>query len=479
MDSEGEELSLNKVDKALQSVGITLKTADGQFRDFDDVIIELASHWKELDSISQRYIATVVAGNRQQSRLLAFLSNYDRFLEIQEGAMNSEDAGLIQSLKTMDSITTKWTQLQTAFQEFYTSTGVQDLIKGILDAVTTVLNRLNTFSKAFGKLPVLALAQIGVIVKSLKTAATLMVTHFSNGIEQIKAKFKQANSEIATDAQKKAKGVFTQIKDEISEGKTGKGSTTATAIGTIAATAGAVVSATSLASSDRKKSGKGQIAGAALSGAGTLLMALGTSMNPLLAVLTTIMTILPGIISGIQTLNQSAEEKLSDLKESIEETRNQSLLSKDELKTLTDYKKKLEEAKEAQYDNAESKKEYINLMNEIADKYPQLIRGMDSENNYVVALGKSYETLYNNKKLAYTEDLTTAAATQMAAYSDPTYMRDAIMPSYYQEDAVIKIGDIYSEKVTESQQKHNLDLIMKYIMDNLIEANPYGAFNYM
>ena len=64
MDSEGEELSLNKVDKALQSVGITLKTADGQFRDFDDVIIELASHWKELDSISQRYIATVVAGNR-------------------------------------------------------------------------------------------------------------------------------------------------------------------------------------------------------------------------------------------------------------------------------------------------------------------------------------------------------------------------------------------------------------------------------
>ena len=55
MDSEGEELSLNKVDKALQSVGITLKTPDGQFRDFDDVIIELASHWKELDSISQRY----------------------------------------------------------------------------------------------------------------------------------------------------------------------------------------------------------------------------------------------------------------------------------------------------------------------------------------------------------------------------------------------------------------------------------------
>ena len=200
----------------------------------------------------------MVAGNRQQSRLLAFLSNYDRFLEIQEGAMNSEDAGLIQSLKTMDSITTKWTQLQTAFQEFYTSTGVQDLIKGILDAVTTVLNRLNTFSKAFGKLPVLALAQIGVIVKSLKTAATLMVTHFSNGIEQIKAKFKQANTEVANDAQKKAKGFFATIKSEIQNKNTGKGSTTATAAGVLASTLGGAISARSLFSSNTTVSGIGQ-----------------------------------------------------------------------------------------------------------------------------------------------------------------------------------------------------------------------------
>ena len=42
VDSEGEEMSLNKVDKALQSVGITLQNANCQFRDFDDVILELA-----------------------------------------------------------------------------------------------------------------------------------------------------------------------------------------------------------------------------------------------------------------------------------------------------------------------------------------------------------------------------------------------------------------------------------------------------
>lgn len=362
----------------------------------------------------------------QQSRLLAFLSNYDRFLEIQEGAMNSEDAGLIQSLKTMDNITTKWTQLQTAFQEFYTSTGVQDLIKGILDAVTTVLNRLNTFSKAFGKLPVLALAQIGVVVNSLKNAATLMVTHFSNGIEQIKNKFKNANSEIAADAQQKAKGVFATIKSEIQNKNTGKGSTTATAAGVLASTLGGAISARSLFSSNKTVSGIGQMVGSGANVAGAILTGIGTSMNPWLIALNAVIVGLPGLINGIRTLVGSTKEDLKELQKNVEDSKNQSLLSKDELKTLTDYEKKLKEAKAAQYDSAEAKQEYYNLMNEIADKYPELITNIDKENNKIVDLGKSYENLKKQKQNAYINDATEAAASAMGAFKSTEYVWDYI-----------------------------------------------------
>ena len=55
VDSEGEELSLNKVDTALQAVGISLHTVNGEFRDFDDVILELGKKWNSLDSSMQRY----------------------------------------------------------------------------------------------------------------------------------------------------------------------------------------------------------------------------------------------------------------------------------------------------------------------------------------------------------------------------------------------------------------------------------------
>ena len=349
--------------------------------------------------------------------------------------MNSEDAGLIQSLKTMDSITTKWTQLQTAFQEFYTSTGVQDLIKGILDAVTTVLNRLNTFSKAFGKLPVWALAQIGMIIKSLKAAATLMVTHFSNGIEQIKAKFKQANTEVANDAQQKAKGVMAQIEAEKKKsggiiGAVKSGGTTSAAVGTTLSAVGATASMIGLSVKDRTASSLLQGGGAITSGIGSGLLTLVSTGKPVLAVISAITSMIPGLVSAFQTFFQTAEEEFQNLKQSIEDSKNQSLLSKDELKTLTDYEKKLKEAKAAQYDSTEAKQEYYNLMNEIADKYPELITNITKENNKVVELGKNYENLKKQKQDAYANDLTSAIATQLSGFNNGLYVYDALnLPS--------------------------------------------------
>ena len=62
-DSEGEEIDYNRVDTALKTVGISLKDAQGQFRNFNDVIFELADTWDTLDSVTQRYIATIFAGD--------------------------------------------------------------------------------------------------------------------------------------------------------------------------------------------------------------------------------------------------------------------------------------------------------------------------------------------------------------------------------------------------------------------------------
>lgn len=75
---DGEIVDANKIEGALRSVGVALRDSSGQFRDLDDVFIELASKWDGLDKNTQRYIATIAAGSRQQSRFLAMMSDYGR-----------------------------------------------------------------------------------------------------------------------------------------------------------------------------------------------------------------------------------------------------------------------------------------------------------------------------------------------------------------------------------------------------------------
>jgi TP901 family phage tail tape measure protein len=89
---EGEEINVNKVEEALRSAGVALRDVNGEFRDTDDVFLELASKWDNLDIMTQRYIATMAAGSRQQSRFLAMMQDYDRTIELIDAAYSSSGA---------------------------------------------------------------------------------------------------------------------------------------------------------------------------------------------------------------------------------------------------------------------------------------------------------------------------------------------------------------------------------------------------
>ena len=63
-DSEGEAININKIDTALQSVGLSLKGFLRGEEGLDDILLQLASKWDTLDIATQRYIATMAAGSR-------------------------------------------------------------------------------------------------------------------------------------------------------------------------------------------------------------------------------------------------------------------------------------------------------------------------------------------------------------------------------------------------------------------------------
>ena len=147
---DGEVVDANKIESALRTVGVALRDSSGQFRDLDDVFLELASKWKDMDKNTQRYIATVAAGSRQQSRFIAMMSDYDRTMELVSAANESAGASQRQFEKTVDSLESKLNRLSNAWAEYTMGLANNTVIKGAVDALTLFLNALNDITSWAG-----------------------------------------------------------------------------------------------------------------------------------------------------------------------------------------------------------------------------------------------------------------------------------------------------------------------------------------
>ena len=182
-DEEGEEVNINRIDEALKSVGMSLKGFLQGTEGIDDIFLQLAEKWDSLDISTQRYIATMAAGSRQQSRFLAMMGNYDRTMELVDAAYSSAGASQQQFEKTLDSLDAKLQQLHNSWDSFLLGLADDSLIKGAVDLATGFVDALNNLTKGLD-------GAGGSLVKFAGAAATLSVgkVGFTSLFEGFKSK---------------------------------------------------------------------------------------------------------------------------------------------------------------------------------------------------------------------------------------------------------------------------------------------------
>ncbi len=171
---EGEEINVNKVEEALRSAGVALRDVNGEFRDTDDVFLELASKWDNLDIMTQRYIATMAAGSRQQSRFLAMMQDYDRTIELIDAAYNSSGASAAQFAKTQETLESKLNKLKNAWDEFLMGIADSKIVKGFVDVLTQILNVVNKLTGNSG------LAKLATAIAAFKGGQAIFGKIFKN-----------------------------------------------------------------------------------------------------------------------------------------------------------------------------------------------------------------------------------------------------------------------------------------------------------
>lgn len=142
-------VDVNKVQTALRTVGIELFDTTNQMRDLDDIIDELGGKWNDLSRNSQAYLATVIAGNRQQSRFLALMNDYDRTMELVSSAQDSAGRSSQQFRNYATGIESSLNNVKAEAESFYASlTSGNNAIKGAYDLISDLLSLINRLGPA-------------------------------------------------------------------------------------------------------------------------------------------------------------------------------------------------------------------------------------------------------------------------------------------------------------------------------------------
>jgi len=89
-ESSDESVNINDVERVLNKLGISIRKSNLEFKDFDEVLGEIAEKWGTLDRVSQKAVATAFAGIRQQEAFVTLLQNWDKYEDLLEVSENSK-----------------------------------------------------------------------------------------------------------------------------------------------------------------------------------------------------------------------------------------------------------------------------------------------------------------------------------------------------------------------------------------------------
>ena len=175
-DEGGEGIDVNKIQAALRTVGISMEGFFSGTEGLDSILLKLAEKWSTLDFETQRYIATMAAGSRQQSRFIAMMSDYGRTTELVGEAQNSAGASQRQFQKTLDSMESKLQRLKNAWDRYLMGLTNNEILKVGVDALTLMLETINKITDAIsgGNGLMKAIVSLTTVLGTLQLGRTLL-----------------------------------------------------------------------------------------------------------------------------------------------------------------------------------------------------------------------------------------------------------------------------------------------------------------
>ena len=163
------DAEMSDAEAALKSVGVSVRGADGDLRDISDTLDDLNEVWGTLNHSQRSYVAEMAAGVRQKNIFEAAMDSYNKALQLEQDALNSDGTAMKINEKRADSINGKMEKLSATMTQLYSDAMPEEAIEGMLDFATAVAKVVDNFGLFQG-----ALSSLGVVggAKIISTIAS-------------------------------------------------------------------------------------------------------------------------------------------------------------------------------------------------------------------------------------------------------------------------------------------------------------------
>lgn len=183
--------TLGKYSQALETVGVSIKTADGGLREMDDILSDLGEKWNSFDAEGNPLIskdakvalAQTVAGVRQYTQLMALMDNWDFMKENLETARNATGTLTEQQKIYEESWEAANKRLKASFESLYTDLIDDKFFIKFTDFLSDMVDGVDSFIDKIGGIKPLLLGFLSLIGQTLSSKIQPALDNAINNIQ--------------------------------------------------------------------------------------------------------------------------------------------------------------------------------------------------------------------------------------------------------------------------------------------------------
>lgn len=418
--TDGMAESVSKLrSKILELTGkkVDIMIDNSTFKSTYQIMKELSEVWDKLADIDRANILELIGGKRNATAITSLLTNFEDAENAMQTASNATGSAMAENEKYLDSIAGKFDQLKASFEAFSVSLVNNDLIKTIVSLGTEVLNLVTSLQKIKILLPAIA-GSVALIVSLRKSDQAAESAARAQSILNELTKTKTATDELVASywglTTARRQDILTKIQELAADKKIEQADYEAitSKLGLTAATEGAKIATDGLNHSFK-----------------ALLLS-----NPIGWIITAV-SLLPtawAIITSVsKTFIKTSEELIEDSNKLNEAFQTESQTVSDNIKTIKGLKDEYEKLSRGVDEtgknvslSSDEYTRYKDIVSQIVEISPELIKGYDEENGYLVEKNNLIEESIRLQQEEYAAELKKMTAVDKAKVSISGYIEE-------------------------------------------------------